>query len=75
MMMVIVSVAMIVTMSLAGADTFDMSMMTFLGQSDLHLKTKHLLPILAELAVHVVLATLDLINSLHKGLNHHGVVV
>ena len=75
MMVVIVSVAMIVTMSLACADTLDMMMMTLLGQSDLHFKTKHLLSILAELAIHVVLSTLDLIDSFHKSLNHHGMIV
>ena len=72
---VVVVMPMIVGFRLTRADAFNMVVMAFLRQTDLGLEAEHLFAILAELAVHVVLATADLVDALHECLDHHRVVV
>ena len=75
---VMVAVGMRVVMRVtvtAGADPLHMVMMTLLRQAHLDLEAQNLLAILAELAVHVVLAGQDLADPIGKGIEHHRVVV
>src|SRR3546814_3665905 len=72
--MMIVVMVMVMAGS-AGADAFDVVVVALLGEADLGLEAQHLLAILAELAVHQVLAVEDLLHALGKGVQHGGVVV
>ena len=57
-----------------GADALHVMVVAFLGQADLGLEAEDLLPVLAELAVHVVVAGLDFLHALGEGIEHQGMV-
>ena len=73
----IMVVPMIVAVILGGprADALDVMVMALLRQADLGLEAEDLLPVLAELAVHQVLAGQDLLDPLGEGVEHAGMVV
>src|SRR3546814_5972236 len=69
--MMIVVMVMVMAGS-AGADAFDVVVVALLGEADLGLDAQHLLAILAELAVHQVLAVEDRIHALGKSVQQIG---
>ena len=68
-------VVMTVLVHLARADALYMMMMALLRQTHLGFEPDHLLAILAQLAVHGVLATQDLLHTLGRRRRAPGVVV
>ena len=56
-------------------DALHMMVMTCLRQADLRLETQHLPAVFAELAVHEVAASKNLVHALDKSLDHQGMVV
>ena len=60
---------------IARAYPLHMMVMALLRQAHFDLETENLLAVLAELAVHVVLAVQDLVHAIGEGVQHHGVVV
>ena len=68
-------VIMVVAMRVAGADAFDVMMVAFLRQPDLGLEAQHLFAVLAQLAVHIIFASSDFVDSFHESFDHHGMVV
>ena len=59
----------------ADADALDVMVMALLGQADLGLEAEDMIAVLAQLAVHVVLARTDLLDPLGEGVEHQGMVV
>ena len=59
----------------AGPDPLHVVMMALLRQAHLGLESENLLAVLAQLAVHVVLAVQDLAHPIGEGIEHHGVIV
>lgn len=57
------------------ADTFDVVVVAFLRKSDFGLEAKHLLAVLAHLAVHQRLAVEDLLHTVLKRIEHERMVV
>ena len=53
-----------------GADALDMMVMALLRRPDLGLEAEDLLAVLAQLAVHLVLADQDLLHPLGEGVEH-----
>ena len=58
-----------------GADALDVMVMAFLRQADLGLEAEDVVAVLAQLAVHQVLADQDLLDPLGEGIEHQRVVV
>ena len=71
----IVGVSMVVAVGSASADAFDVMMMTFLRQPDFIFEAQHLFAVLAQLAVHIIFASSDFVDSFHESFDHHGMVV
>src|SRR3546814_17659066 len=72
MMVMIVPVAVMVMVmpGLAGADALHVVVVALLCQADLRLEAEHLRAVLAELAVHQVLAVEYLLHPLGEGVEH-----
>src|SRR3546814_3883262 len=77
MMVMIVPVAVMVMVmpGLAGADALHVVVVALLRETDLGLEAEHLRAVLAELAVHQVLAVENLLHPLGEGVEHRRVVV
>ena len=56
------------------ANTLYVMMVALLSQTNLLLKSKHLLSILAQLAIHIVFTSPNFFNPVYKSLKNHRVV-
>ena len=74
MIMPMISMVMMV-MSGTGSDSFNMMMMTLLRKAHFTFKSKHLLPVFAELAIHQVPSFEDFIYTFRKGIQNHWMVI
>ena len=74
MIMSVISMVMMV-MSGTGSDTLYMMMMTLLRKAHFTFKTKHLLPVFAELAIHQVPSFEDFIYTFRKGIQNQWMII
>src|SRR5260221_3991393 len=74
MIIVVMVVPIAVTVIAVGADAADVMMVAFLADADLALVADELLAILAELAVHLVVAGADLGDALGEAVEHQRVI-
>ena len=78
-MVMVVAMLMIVTIMMMMVrpctNTFDVMMVTFLRKPNLCFKPKHLIPIFAELAVHLIPSIYDFIHPFRKCIEHQWMAV
>ena len=74
MIMSVISMVMMV-MSGTGSDTLYMMMMTLLRKAHFTFKSKHLLPVFAELAIHQVPSFEDFIYTFRKGIQNQWMII
>ena len=74
MIMSLISMVMMV-MSGTGSDSLNMMMMTLLRKTHFTFKSKHLLPVFAELAIHQVSSFEDFIYTFRKGIQNQWMVI
>ena len=74
MIMSMISMVMMV-MSGTGSDSFNMMVMTLLRKAHFTFKSKHLLPVFAELAIHQVPSFEDFIYTFRKGVQNQRMVI
>ena len=75
--MMIVSVISMVMMVMpgTGSDSLNMMMMTLLRKAHFTFKSQHLLPVLAELAIHQVHSFEDFIYTFRKGIQNQWMII
>ena len=75
--MMIVSVISMVMMLMSGtgSDSLNMMMMTLLRKTHFTFKSKHLLPVFAELAIHQVPSFEDFIYTFRKGIQNQWMII
>ena len=74
MIMSVISMVMMV-MSGTGSDSFNMMVMTLLRKAHFTFKSKHLLPVFAELAIHQVPSFEDFIYTFRKGIQNQWMII
>ena len=74
MIMPMISMVMMV-MSGTGSDSFNMMMMTLLRKAHFTFKSKHLLPVFAELAIHQVPSFEDFVYTFRKGIQNQRMII
>ena len=74
MIMSVISMVMMV-MSGTGSDSLNMMMMTLLRKAHFIFKSKHLLPVFAELAIHQVPSFEDFIYTFRKGIQNQWMII
>ena len=74
MIMSMISMVMMV-MSGTGSDSFNMMVMTLLRKTHFTFKSKNLLPVFAELAIHQVPSFEDFIYTFRKGIQNQRMVI
>ena len=74
MIMPMISMVMMV-MSGTGSDSFNMMVMTLLRKAHFTFKSKHLLPVFAELAIHQVPSFEDFIYTFRKGIQNQWMII
>ena len=74
MIMSVISMVMMV-MSGTGSDSLNMMMMTLLRKAHFTFKSKHLLPVFAELAIHQVPSFEDFIYTFRKGIQNQRMII
>ena len=75
MMIVSVISMVMMVMSGTGSDSFNMMMMTILRKAHFTLKSQHLLPVFAELAIHQVPSFEDFIYTFRKGIQNQRMII
>src|SRR5512138_3323633 len=71
----VMPVMVMVMIRLSGADALHVMVVALLGQAHFRLEAQYLCAVLAELAVHQVLAVEDLLHPLGESVQHQGMVV
>ena len=74
MIVPVISMVMMV-MPGTGSDSFNMMMMTLLRKAHFTFKSKHLLPVFAELAIHKVPSFEDFIYTFRKGIQNQWMII
>ena len=75
MMIVSVISMVMMVMSGTGSDSFNMMVMTLLRKAHFTFKSQHLLPVFAELAIHLVPSFEDFFYTFRKGIQNQWMII
>tara|TARA_Y100001970_G_C13687228_1_gene580593 strand:- start:104 stop:493 length:390 start_codon:yes stop_codon:yes gene_type:complete len=75
LMRMVMPVIVTVVVTMSGANSFYVMVMTFLGESDLILEAQYLIAIFALLTIHMVFAAQNIVDALGKRIEYQWVVV